>query len=92
MTYSLKFFLFAGLFAALCVKGGEWSAGGETTIRELFGRDPAHASQAFDPKPLKPREEEFRGISPVPDLAARLPLPKRVERSGSESRSVTARF
>ncbi|NDY56139.1 hypothetical protein G3N56_05185 [Desulfovibrio sulfodismutans] len=92
MSYSLKFFLFAGLFAALCVKGGEWSVGGESTIRELLGRDSAHAAQSFDPKPLKPREEEFRGISPVPDLAARLPLPKRTERSVSDTRFGTARF
>jgi hypothetical protein len=92
MSYSLKFFLFAGLFAALCIKGGEWSSAGGSAVRELVGGDAAHASQSFDPKPLKPREEEFRGISPVPDLASRLPLPKRADRSATDLRSETARF
>jgi hypothetical protein len=92
MGYYLKFFLFAGLFVALCVKGGEWSAAGGSAVREFLGRDAAHASQAFDPKPLKNRDEEFRGISPVPDLAARLPLPKRVERAETDARSKAMRF
>lgn len=92
MSYTLKFFLFAGLFAALCVKGGEWSSAGGSAVRELVGGDSAHASQVFDPKPIKPREEEFRGISPVPALASRLPLPKRADRSTRDSRSEAARF
>lgn len=92
MSYSLKFFLFAGLFAALCVKGGEWSTAGGSAIRDLMGQDAAHAAQSFDPKPLKPREEEFRGISPVPDLASRLPLPKRADRSVTAIRADTDRF
>jgi hypothetical protein len=92
MSYTLKFFLFAGLFAALCVKGGEWSAAGGSVVRELVGGYSAHASQSFDPKPLKPREEEFRGISPVPDLTSRFPLPKRTDRSALDHRADPARF
>ncbi len=92
MSYYLKFFLFAGLFVALCVKGGEWSSAGGQVVRGIIGGDAAHASQAFDPKPLKTREEEFRGISPVPDLAARLPLPRRADRDGADAKSKAARF
>ena len=80
MSYSFKFFLFAGLFVALCFKGGELcSARGVDALAELVsGRSAVRSAKTLEP--LKPREEEFRGISPWPDLAARLPLPRRVER------------
>lgn len=80
MSYSFKLFVFAGLFAALCFKGGELcSARGVDALAELVSsRSDEQSVKEF--APLKPREEEFRGISPWPDLAARLPLPKRVER------------
>lgn len=84
MSYPIKLFLFAGLFVALCVKGGEiCSASGVGALTGLFS-DQSASCAVRKPDPLKPREERFRGISPWPGFSARLPLPKRVERaSGS---------
>ncbi len=77
----MKLFLFALLFVALCVTGGELCAtGGPGFLEGLVGARDSHASPA-QPAPLKPREEEFRGISPWPDLASRLPLPTKVKRN-----------
>lgn len=80
MSYSFKLFLFAGLFAAMCFKGGELcSERGVDALAELVSsRSDVQTIKEF--APLKPREEEFRGISPWPDIAARLPLPRRAER------------
>ena len=83
MNY-FKLFLFVGLFIALCAIGGDLcSADGRAALAELVAGDQnAFADKAGEFEPLRPREREFRGISPWPDFAARLPAPKRAERTG----------
>ncbi len=80
MSYTLRLLFFAALFTVLCVKGGELcSAGGANFLPGVFGEGGRQAS-AVAPEPLRPREEEFRGVSPLPlpVMSARLLPPKRV--------------
>ena len=73
--YYFKVFLFAVLFVALCIKVGQIStAEGMTAVSKLVRTDlPA----AVDNSPQNQQEEDFRGISPRPDLSKRLAPAKR---------------
>lgn len=75
MSYSFKLFLFAALFAALCIKAVDLCSAG-TPLTGL-GKPEVEANSVVDPAPLKSHQREFRGLSPWPDMSERLPLPKR---------------
>jgi len=67
----IKVILLIGLFAALVIKGGQiCTAGGSQAVTRLVESASAPAAPA-EPLPVKPIEEEFRGISPLPALADR---------------------
>ncbi len=70
-----KLIVFAALFVLLCVKGGELclASGVQALTQRADGEEASRAVRK--PDPLKPREERFRGLSPWPGFAARLPLP-----------------
>ena len=86
--FDFKLLLLVGLFAALVVKGGELcSAGGVQAMASLVESDKAVSTVNL---PMKPIEEEFRGVSPVPalsDLAT--PVRKIDKPSTKASRKVT---
>jgi len=67
MLYSLRLALFIVLFAILCVKGGELCAAGGS----VFAETPA-VSSSTEPQPIRPRSEEFRGLTPMPSGNSRL--------------------
>ena len=77
MTFnSFKLLLLIGLFVALCVKGGQiCSAGGVMAMTRLG--EPAIITPV-EPLPMRTVEEDFRGVSPRPDLSNRLAPEKRV--------------
>lgn len=77
MTFNhFKMMVLIGLFLALCVKGGQiCSAGGVMAMTRLV--EPA-AITPVDPLPMRSAEEDFRGVSPRPDLSDRLVPAKRV--------------
>lgn len=71
MISMLRLLCFMALFALLCATGSELCAsGGAHFLPGLFGQ--ANARERLDPEPLRSREEIFRGISPLPDLASRV--------------------
>lgn len=74
--YFIKVLLLIGLFAALCVKGGQiCSADGVMAMTRLV--EPARITPVAPPEP-RSVEEDFRGISPRPDLSERITPSKRV--------------
>ena len=74
--HRFKLFLLIGLFVALCVKGGQLcSAGGVMAMTRLV--EPATIAPV-EPLPMRTVEEDFRGVSPRPDLSTRLTPVKRV--------------
>jgi len=67
--FDIKVILLIGLFAALVIKGGQiCAAGGGQTVTRQVASAPAPAPE---PLPVRPIEEEFRGVSPLPALAER---------------------
>ena len=63
--FDIKVLLLIGLFAALVIKGGQiCSAGGGPAVRLA----PSPVSESL---PVRPIEEEFRGVSPLPALTQR---------------------
>ncbi len=74
--HSFKIILLVALFAALCIKGGQiCSAGGVMAMTRLV--EPA-TIVPVDPMPMHSVEDDFRGVSPRPDLSTRLMPAKRV--------------
>lgn len=64
--FDIKVLLLIGLFVALVVKGGQiCSAGAGQTETHLA---PPSVSESL---PVRPIEEEFRGVSPLPALTQR---------------------
>jgi len=73
--YYFKVFLFAALFVALCVKAGQISsAEGVMAMTRLV--QPEVSTPVDNNTPQRP-EEDFRGLSPRPDLSQRLTPAKR---------------
>jgi hypothetical protein len=71
MQSMLRLLFFAALFTILCAKGGELCADGEAHLPAwLFGGGPEKGLR--EPEPLRPREETFRGVSPLPDVRGRM--------------------
>lgn len=71
-----KLFLLIGLFVALCVKGGQLcAAGGVMAMTRLV--EPV-TIVPVEPLPMRSVAEDFRGVSPRPDLSNRLAPAKRV--------------
>ena len=67
--FNIKLLLLIALFVALVAKGGQLcSAVGVQAMTRLVEKDRV---PTVEPLPLRPIEEEFRGVSPVPDLADR---------------------
>lgn len=83
-TFNFKLILLIGLFAALVIKGGQLcSADGVQAMTRLVDQKPA----AEEPLPLRPVEEDFRGVSPLPALGERSsPVKKIVKPKSSASR------
>lgn len=78
-----KLLLLIGLFAALVIKGGELcSAGGVQAMTRLVERDRPAPAEAM---PLKPIEEEFRGVSPVPALSDLGTPVRKIDKPGAKS-------
>jgi len=77
MTFNhFKLLVLIGLFVALCVKGGQiCSAGGVMAMTRLV--EPATIAPV-EPMPMRSVAEDFRGVSPRPDLSDRLVPAKRV--------------
>jgi hypothetical protein len=71
MQSMLRLLFFVVLFTVLCAKGGELCAAGQAHLPNwLFGGDPPR--ELRQPEPLRPREEAFRGISPLPGVTGRV--------------------
>lgn len=67
----LRLLFFAALFTILCAKGGELCAAGQAHLPTwLFGGETDRGLR--EPEPLRPREETFRGVSPLPDVTGRV--------------------
>ncbi|MFZ5425927.1 MAG: hypothetical protein ACOZEN_03045 [Thermodesulfobacteriota bacterium] len=81
-AFNFKLILLAALFAALVVKGGQLcSADGVQAMTRLVERGrPA----PVEPVPLKPVEEEFRGVSPLPELSSRVTPSRKTVKQGSK--------
>lgn len=67
----LRLLLFAALFTILCAKGGELCAAGQAHLPTWLFGDGTERGQR-EPEPLRPREETFRGLSPLPALSGRV--------------------
>lgn len=82
--FNIKLILLTGLFAALVIKGGQLcSAEGVQAMTRLV--EPARPA-SVEPLPIRPVEEEFRGVSPLPGLAERaMPARKVVKPPQSSS-------
>lgn len=71
MQAMLRLLFFAALFTVLCAKGGELCAAGQEHLPTwFFGGDADRGVR--QPEPLRSREEAFRGVSPLPDVTARV--------------------
>jgi len=67
-AFNVKLILLVALFVALVVKGGQlFSAEGVQAMTRLVEKERPAAAQ--DSTPPRPIEEEFRGISPRPELS-----------------------
>ena len=74
--YFLKIVVLVSLFVALCVKGGQiCSAGGVMAMTRLV--EPMRIVPVAPYEPNSPAQD-FRGISPRPDLTERITPSKRV--------------
>jgi hypothetical protein len=84
-AFTFKLILLTALFVAIVVKGGQFCAtDGVQAMTRLV--EPGPAVQA-DPPPVRPIEEEFRGVSPLPGLAERaIPSSKVVKSSSATTR------
>ena len=71
MLSVMRLVCFVMLFAWLCVIGGELCAsGGLRLLPALLGHD--RVRDMREPGPMRPREEAFRGVSPLPEVGGRL--------------------
>jgi hypothetical protein len=86
-AFNFKLILLIALFIALVVKGGQLcTAEGVQAMTRLVEPGPA---PTVPPLPLRPIEEEFRGVSPLPDLAKHaLPSRKLVKSSSAVFRKL----
>jgi len=81
-AFNFKLILLAALFVALVIKGGQLcSADGVQAMTRLVERD---HPEYVKPIPLKPLEEEFRGVSPLPELSSRVTPSKKMVKQGSK--------
>ena len=71
MQSMLRLLFFAALFTILCAKGGELCAAGQMHLPSWFFGGESDRGQRT-PEPLRPREETFRGVSPLPDVSSRV--------------------
>jgi len=82
MSSMLRLLCFVALFALLCATGSELCASGSAHfLPGLLGHDASR--ERLDPEPLRSREENFRGISPLPDMASRVFSSLWADRRGS---------
>lgn len=66
-AFNVKLILLMALFVALVVKGGQlFSAEGVQAMTRLVEKDRPAVQESTPPRPI---EEEFRGISPRPELS-----------------------
>lgn len=66
-AFNFKLLILAALFSALVVKGGQlFSAEGVQAMTRLVEKD---RPVSVEPVPMRSIEEEFRGISPRPELS-----------------------
>lgn len=81
-AFNFKLILLAALFAALVIKGGQLcSADGVQAMTRLVERGrPA----SVEPVPLKSLEEEFRSVSPLPELSSRVTPARKMVKPGSK--------
>ena len=68
-SFNVKLVLLVALFVALVAKGGQLcSPGGVQAMTRFVEKE---RIPTVEPLPLRPIEEEFRGVSPLPDLVER---------------------
>ncbi len=76
--FSFKLLLFLGLFIAMVVKGGElFSVDGVQAMTRMTERERA---PAVEPLPVRPIEEEFRGVSPLPALTEKSGVVRKIDK------------
>ena len=68
-SFNIKLALLVALFVALVAKGGQLCSPGGVQAMTRFVE--ADRIPTVEPLPLRPIEEEFRGVSPLPDLVER---------------------
>ncbi|MFP5222935.1 MAG: hypothetical protein ACLGSA_11660 [Acidobacteriota bacterium] len=81
-AFNVKLILLVALFAALVVKGGQlFSAEGVQAMTRLVEKDRPIVQESTPPRPI---EEEFRGLSPRPELSELAAPARKMVKSASK--------